>query len=136
MPAGRPPKPVEQKRRAGNPGKRALPSPLAVVPAGSIVPDMPTVDAMEVVAEHARAWLAPSDQLAMAILRETVEERGEVRDRAMAGSFEARKELRQLDAQIISMLSALGFDPTARARLGLVEVKRVSKLDELRQRSQ
>ncbi len=132
MPAGRPPKPVEQKRRTGNPGGRPLPSPLAVVPAGQIVPEMSADRAMDVVAEHAKAWLAPSDQLAMAVLRDTVEERGEVRDRAMAGSFEARKELRQLDAQIISMLSALGFDPTARARLGLVEVKRVSKLDELR----
>lgn len=31
-------------------------------------------------------------------------------------------------------LSILGFDPTARSRLGLAEVKRVSKLDELRAR--
>lgn len=32
-------------------------------------------------------------------------------------------------------LSLLGFDPTARSRLGLAEVKRVSKLDELRRHS-
>ena len=31
-------------------------------------------------------------------------------------------------------LSTLGFDPTARSRLGLAEVKRASKLDELRAR--
>jgi hypothetical protein len=33
-------------------------------------------------------------------------------------------------------LSTLGFDPSARSRLGLAEVRRVSKLDELRSRRQ
>jgi phage terminase small subunit len=41
--------------------------------------------------------------------------------------------LRDLDKQIISQLSLLGFDPAARSRLGLAEVKAQSTLEKLRQ---
>jgi hypothetical protein len=54
--------------------------------------------------------------------RETLEERQSLRAAVLAGHGD-RKELRALDKQVIEMLSALGFDPTARSRLGLAEVK-------------
>jgi P27 family predicted phage terminase small subunit len=41
------------------------------------------------------------------------------------------KELRSAQKQLHAIGSALGFDPTARSRLGLAEVKRQSKLEEL-----
>lgn len=46
MPRGRPPKPVEQKIREGNPGKRRLPAPLKLVEGGLEMPDLPA-DAQE-----------------------------------------------------------------------------------------
>ena len=38
-PVGRPPKPVEQKRRAGNPGKRPLPDAVIAIPTSPTVPE-------------------------------------------------------------------------------------------------
>jgi hypothetical protein len=49
-------------------------------------------------------------------------------------STEARKQLRELNKEISDWLSVLGFDPSARARLGLAEVKAMSKLEDLRAR--
>ena len=63
------------------------------------------------------------------MLREALEERAEVRATYPPGS----KERRRIDDQIGRQLSALGFDPAARARLGLAEVKAASKLDDIRQ---
>lgn len=137
-PRGRPPKPIEAKRRAGNPGKRALPNGagLAAVPAiieAAGIADLDPLATLDTVLAAARPWLALTDGLAVVILRQTLEERTEVRGRAMAGSVEARKELRDLDRQLIGLLAQLGFDPAARARLGLAEVKAASKLEQLRQ---
>jgi hypothetical protein len=47
---------------------------------------------------------------------------------------EERKALRDLDRQLVANLSLLGFSPTDRSRLGVAEVKRQSKLEELRSR--
>ena len=79
-------------------------------------------------------WLARTDAMALALLHSMLEERAPLRADAMAGSTEARKHLRDLDKQITSLLSDLGFNPAARARLGLAEVKAQSKLEELRER--
>ena len=46
------------------------------------------------------------------------------------------KELRSAQKQLHAIASALGFDPTARSRLGLAEVKRQSKVEELQARRQ
>ena len=43
-------------------------------------------------------------------------------------------ERRDLEKQIFDLLSALGFNPAARSRLGLAEVKAQSKLEEIRER--
>ena len=45
-----------------------------------------------------------------------------------------RAALRQLDKQLVSNLGALGFTPSERSRLGLVQVKTQSKLQELWER--
>lgn len=135
-PIGRPPKPTEQKRRTGNPGKRALApaTNLAVVPAVESDPvDLDPVDTIAGVLEAGRVWLAASDTLALALLRESIEERAMLRAILIqTQSTDARKALRDLDKQIISQLSLLGFDPSARARLGLAEVKAATTLEKLR----
>lgn len=134
---GRPPKPAEVKRRTGNPGGRPLPAPskLAAVPAIEPDPvDLPAVDTISGVLEAGRAWLAASDTLAVAMLRESLEERATLRERVLiAGAASDRRALRELDKLIISQLSTLGFDPTARARLGVAEVTTRSVLQRLRE---
>jgi hypothetical protein len=45
-----------------------------------------------------------------------------------------RRGLRELDRQIISNLSLLGFTPSDRSKLGVAEVKAMSKLEELQMR--
>jgi len=137
MPAGRPPKPTEQKRMLGNPGKRSLPAVgnLAAVPAIEIEPaDLDPQATLEMVFGAGKAWLANTDSLACALLRESIEERASLRSIVMqTQSKDARKALRELDRQIIGQLSLLGFDPAARSRLGLAEVKAQSHLEKMRQ---
>lgn len=136
---GRPPKPTEQKRRTGTlrsdrPGGTA--GPLAVVPAVQLEPmEMDPHGALIAVLDTGSPWLAVTDAPKLSLLRETLEERAEVRALVMAGAGkELRTALRELDKQIQSLLSELGFDPTSRARLGLAEVAARSKLAEIRGR--
>lgn len=128
---GRPPTPTEHKRAIGTLRADRVRGALAEVPAVRLEDDeLPPATAFEVIVEQARSWLAQSDSAAVALLRESLEERRELRQAVLAGHG-ARRELRELDKQIISQLSALGMDPTARARLGFTEVKRTSALDDL-----
>ena len=133
---GRPSKPIEQKRRIGNPGKRSLPSVgnLAAVPAVDAVPsDLDPAETFATILADGKVWLASTDSVALALLRESLEERTQLREVLFATqSMDARKALRDLDKQIISQLSVLGFDPAARSRLGLAEVKAASTLERLR----
>lgn len=74
-------------------------------------------------------WLAVTDEPMLAQLRVALG----IQERAMtAGSIRD-----QLEAQknVVSILSMLGFDPAARARLGLAKVATVSKLEKLRQQA-
>jgi Spy/CpxP family protein refolding chaperone len=138
MPAGRPPKPIEQKRRTGNPGKRALPaaSNLAVVPAVEPAPlERSAAEVFSQVLADGVHWLGQTDSPTLVILREQLEEREQLRAIVMeSGRNDDRKALRDLEKAIRETLSACGFDPAARTRLGLAEVKAQSKLEELRDR--
>jgi len=131
--------PTERKRALGNPGKRALPDRtvgnLAAVPAVSSEPhDLDPHAAFDSVMAGGRQWLAQTDSTALALLRESLEERQALREVVIATQSEtARKALRDLDKQVIGQLSLLGFDPAARSRLGLAEVKAASTLEKLRQ---
>jgi hypothetical protein len=73
-------------------------------------------------------WLAGTDEIALAMLREALElhERSKI-----SGSIRDQIAAQQ---NVTVMLSALGFEPTARARLGLAKVATVSKLEALRQK--
>ncbi len=133
---GRPPKPIEQKRRLGNPGKRRLPrgGTLAVVPeVDRGLLEHPMHEVLARVLDQGITWLADSDAPALKLFEEQLEEREGLRDAVLAGIGD-RRQLRELDKQVIELLSRLGFDPAARSRLGLAEVKAHSKLEELRDR--
>lgn len=143
---GRPPKPLEEKRRLGNPGKRALPT------EGSLVPLEPAVgvpdplrplgkmglDFWERTWTVGMAWISPkADIELMMMTAEMIDERAILRNLVFqdrnADRPKLRAGLRELEKQIQSNLALLGLSPADRARLGLAEVKRQSKLAELKQ---
>jgi hypothetical protein len=67
---------------------------------------------------------------------EAITERESLRELVAANpdNPKARSGLRELERQIISQLALLGFTPSDRARLGIAEVKKESKLEELLRR--
>lgn len=160
-PAGRPAKPTERKRAAGNPGKRKLadtPTPataLAVID-GESIPPPPShlgpvgVLAWEYVWRGGRRHLAESqDSLLIARVAEKVElvarlndwlgddieRRWYVTANGQVVTHPAVKQLEQADAQLTAWLSMLGFTPSDRARLGLQEIRVADALDAFRRRS-
>jgi hypothetical protein len=142
--SGPPPKPVERKRATGNPGKRRLPEVRSaiVIPDEVEVPIPPRPLGADGTVLWDRAWTAAHGWLSPAtdgelllMLCESIDERATLRYRVMAhGDGDERKALRSLDKQIMAGLSLLGFTPTDRTRLGLAEVKKQSKIEELRER--
>jgi P27 family predicted phage terminase small subunit len=154
MPMGRPPKPVEQKRLAGNPGKRPLPEPVVVIPSAELaVPAYPRglrkvgKEAWDRLWRVGGAWLSPAtDWDIMVRLCQAHDEREELRravrkhgHSATGGNGQevahpAVLQLRTLEGLITRWESLCGFTPSDRSRLGLVEVQRLSKLDEFLQR--
>lgn len=161
MPGGRPPKPIEVKRRNGNPGKRKLPTPgVAIEAVGQELPPVPMTlqvtgrAAWMTVWTGGRAWLAPGvdiirvetvcrlcDEIAMyrehvmrlgPILEEPImSASGKIADGARFVPNPAVKMLRDAEKQLDRELSALAFDPSSRSKLGLVEVKKRSILETL-----
>jgi len=141
MTAGRPAKPAEQKRLTGNPGKRALPDEQAVILLQQIteVPEPPRPLLKYGQALWDRVWAMGltwvSDTTDMELLTmtcEMVDERWNLRVKVMqSDDATMRRGLRELDRQIISNLSLLGFTPSDRSRLGVAEVKKQTKIEEL-----
>ena len=143
---GRPPKPVEQKRLLGNPGKRALPKEQNIVALPSAYgipePHRPLgsygLELWERIWDLANTWLSPNTDAELLLMTcELLDERWNLRVRVMRDNRpEERKALRELDRQLVANLSLLGFSPTDRSRIGVAEVKRQSKLEELRNRAE
>ena len=141
MPAGRPTKPIEQKRLIGNPGKRPLPeqSAIMLIPQASQTPEpaRPLLkygqELWDRVWESGINWISPNTDLEILLMTcELIDERWNLRVRVMTDNNpKDRRGLRELDKQIVSNLGLLGFTPSDRSRLGVAEVKKMSKLEEL-----
>lgn len=140
---GPPPKPAEQKRRAGNPGKRPLPkeSNLTILP-GSVKP-MPSplplgkagTALWNMAWKDAAAWMARSDTYTLALLCQGIDEREALRAQVMkTGGDYDRRSLRVLEKQITDWLQLCGFTPADRSRLGVAEV-RVDELEAFRKQA-
>lgn len=132
---GRPPKPLEQHKRTGTwnatrHGKRQGAELAAVEPVASEPYEHDAADVFAEIMQSGAPWLARTDAVRLAMLRQSLEERARLVPVA-EGSTEARKQLRELNKEISEWLSLLGFDPAARARLGLAEVKAASALEKL-----
>ena len=141
MPAGRPSKPLEQKRLLGNPGKRALPDEgtIALIPMAASTPE-PTRPLLKYgrelwdkVWDTGINWISPNTDTELLLMTcEMIDERWNLRVRVMTDNDpKDRRGLRELDRAIVSNLSLLGFSPSDRSRLGIAEVKKMSKLEEL-----
>lgn len=156
-PAGRPAKPVEQHRLAGNPSKKHLPD--APMPGQGLqsatgIPAAPLLgDQGLALWNHVwvagRTWLSPeSDVTIVTMLCEAQDDYALIRDTLNSGA-EPRfyitangqmvthplvTQLQNLRAQMTSWLAAIGFSPADRSRLGLAEVRVRDELDELNRR--
>ena len=144
MPAGRPAKPAEQKRLLGNPGKRAMPDESSVVLLQQVeeAPEPPRPllkygqDLWDRIWSMGATWVSDKSDLELLIMTcEMVDERWNLRVKVMqSDDAKMRRGLRELDRQIVSNLSLLGFTPSDRSRLGVAEVKAKTRLEELMER--
>ena len=84
-----------------------------------------------------QSWISPSTDVDLLLMTcELLDERRNLRIQVLQNNRpDERKALRDLDRQLVANLSLLGFTPTDRSRLGVAEVKRQSKLEELRSRA-
>lgn len=142
-----PPKPNEVKRKLGNPGKRALPDKSNVIslPPVASAPEPHRQLFDEGLSLWNRVWglgrtwiSADTDAELLLMTCEMLDER--VRLRALVwnnpDAWRERKALRELDKSIVGNLSLLGFTPADRTRMGVAEVKAMSKLEMLRAKQQ
>lgn len=138
---GRPPKPVEQKRLLGNPGKRALPKAgeFQILPAAEQTPEpsrplgKPGRELWDRVWDSGVAWISPNTDAEILLMTcEMVDERWNLRAKVLQSEdSKDRRNLNSLTKLIQENLSLLGFTPADRTRLGVAEVKAQSKLEEL-----
>jgi len=144
MPAGRPSKPIEQKRMLGNPGKRALPDEDSVILLERAEerpePTRPLLkygqELWDRIWGMGATWVSDKTDIELLMMTcEMIDERWNLRVKVMQNDDpRMRRGLRELDRQIVSNLSLLGFTPSDRARLGVAEIKAKSKLEELMER--
>ena len=138
--AGRPPKPIELKRTQGTLRADRMPSavmPLETDTQALLAPPSLFGEGLDFwESAWSAGWLNPvSDKTLTRIVAEQLEEREQLRERVLAeGNPRDRAGLRELDRQLISGLGQLGFSPAERSRLGLTEVKKETKLEELLRR--
>ena len=128
---GNPPKPLEVRRKQGNPGKRAYPQLVEVGVVAQRVPRPPSTlkqsgkRTWKQLWTAGRIWLGPSDEPAVRLACEQADEVTALR-RAAARLAEPMQRLQYVYASqaaqklLMQSLSSLGFTPTARAKLGLV----------------
>jgi len=136
-----PPKPTERKRKTGNPGRRPLPDLKNVIalPMAQETPQPPRPLGQEGMKlwnriwDSGRTWISPTSDIELVtILCESMDERTLLRLTVLRGTdWRDRVALRTLEGQLVSILSALGLNPTDRSRLGVAEVKARGALEDL-----
>ena len=138
-----PPKPIEQKRLLGNPGKRAMPDADSTITlyAGRRDPLAPLGEAgrklWDSVFDEGELWISPRTDVAwLQVVCELLDRREVLKQEWLADPADRKINMSLLETEklIQSGLSLLGFTPTDRSRLGVAEVKAKSKLEELMER--
>jgi hypothetical protein len=137
---GRPVKPLEQKRLIGTLRPSRLPdnAPLMTLREPLEAPRAPEGLQGAGLEFWGSVWRTPwisqtSDYWLVLMTSEALCEREALRELVLAqpDNPKARSGLRELERQLVSNLGLLGFTPSDRARLGLAEVKKESKLEAL-----
>ena len=148
MTAGRPPKPVEQKRKNGNPGQRKLPDLKNVIALPQIKGDAPLhlSDAGQKMWADVRAmapWIANTDGKLLVELCEKMDKKYELREKLAASDYVLYTDkgyayanplfgmLNTVEGDIVKLLSLLGLTPIDRSKLGVAEVTTKGKLAQL-----
>jgi hypothetical protein len=145
---GRPPKPVELKRRIGNPGGRPLPKAITrIAPATVEIIDPPTsgMGLIEALLDGpAAAWIAQPDRLGLLeLVRSAWDERASLQSAVadLPDGWESGRytpaaliRLERVERNLTTWFSLLGLSPVDRSRLGVAEVKARTKLEALRDR--
>lgn len=147
---GRPPSPIEHHRRVGRAGgtKKANGDALPVMgeivslPMADGIPDLPAeigpdgAQLWKQIWQRAITWISPdSDMAAVVEACQVADDLAVARRRYRATSDpKDAAALATMGKRFDAALSVLGFNPTARSRLGVAEVRRVSALDKLLER--
>jgi len=148
---GRPPLPMEVKRRRGrtadtDSGGRPIPvlGEVVTLPMAEGVPDLPAelgpagADLWKQMWARAITWVSPDSDMAAVVEACLIADDLAVARRRYRATSDPKDAgaLATLGKRFDAALSVLGFNPTARARLGVAEVKRVSALQSLLERRQ
>jgi len=138
-----PPKPIEQKRLLGNPGKRAMPDGESTISlfSGRREPLFPLGEAgqklWDSVFNEGELWISPRTDVAwLQVVYELLDRREVLKQEWMADPADRKLNMSLLETEKLLQtgLGLLGFTPTDRSRLGVAEVKAKSKLEELMER--
>jgi len=135
-----PMKSLEEKRMTGNPGQRKLPA-LAdtyALPAGYVEPHRPLGVAGRLfwdrIFNAGGLWISPQTDVELLLITCKQMDRVMVLEAAFEADpsdFHISRQLLDTEAAILKNLDALGMTVASRTRLGLAEIKRQSKLEEL-----
>lgn len=140
MTTGRPPKPIEQKKRLGT--YRPSRSPIALADSQALPaatePPIPTSPLGETglafwnsIWATGVSWIAPQTDIHLVqLVAEQFDERASLREQVLTlKAPRDRIALRELEKQLTSNLAALGLNPSERARLGFAFVKTENALE-------
>jgi hypothetical protein len=129
-PGGVPPKPLEEVRRIGNPGRRPLPAVDAVTAPGRSTPVPQPVRPLATPGQQmwdrmwsaGATWLWPNvDVEAVQLACELMDERASLRTTVMQyGMTAERVQLRAVEKHLMTLLGALGWAPGERARIARI----------------
>jgi hypothetical protein len=135
-----PPKPAELKMLQGNPGKRAMRTNDALAPLeyGYVEPARPLGPVgqqfWDSIFGAGEMWISiKTDTQLVLMICEAYDRRERLREMFWQDPSDrpVNMSLMEIEKQIMSGLSLLGFSPADRTRLGLVSAKTKTKLEEL-----
>lgn len=142
---GRPPVPIELKRKRGTLRADQLPNGVPIPLSNSERPPEPPEGLLEkgrgfwsLVFSQA-VWVSQATDRALVELTAALfDEREQLRPLVVSdpSNTRLRASLRDLEKALVSNLALMGFTPADRSRLGFAEVKRESKLQELIRRKE